>query len=158
MSSIAVIYFSKTGNTEAMAEAVRAGVEEYEGDVEVELASVAEFNPADLTKYEGIIFGSPTYYGIVAAPMKEFLDESIRVHGDLSGKVGAAFASCGIEGGGSETTCLTLIKAMMVHGMTVKGFHDIGHYGPVSVGEPDADKKEECRQVGREIASIVAGD
>ncbi len=155
MSKVLVLYYSRTGNTKAMAEEVSAGAREKLPEDEVTLASVEKFNPKDLADYEAIILGSPTYYGIAAAEMKEFLDESITIHGDLAGKIGAAFSSCGIEGGGSETTCLSLIKAMLVHGMCVRGFHDIGHYGPVSTGEPGERARSECHSMGQTVAEMV---
>ncbi len=155
MSSVVVLYYSRTGNTEKMAEAVSEGAREADVECEVELASVEDFEPERLKDFEGIIVGSPTYYGILAAEVKEFLDESIKIHGDLAGKIGAAFASCGTEGGGSETACLSIIKGLLVHGICVRGFHDIGHYGPVSTGEPDERALSECRQIGRTVARMV---
>lgn len=151
-----MLYYSKTGNTEKMAEAVEKGARNSDYEVETKLASVENFDPKNLSDYEGIIIGSPTYYGIMANPVKDFFDESIKIHGDLSGKVGAAFASCGTPGGGSESTCMSIIKAMLVHGMTVRGFYDFAHYGPVSTGDPNERVLSECKQMGKIIAEMVS--
>ena len=109
MAKLLVVYYSKTGNTKDMAQAVGEGAKNAGADVDV--MGVGEIDdPTKLVDYDGIIVGSPTYYGILAAPMKEFLDESIKVHGKLEGKVGGAFSSCGIEGGGSESTVLSILQ------------------------------------------------
>lgn len=156
MNKLAVLYYSKTGNTEKMARAVEEGARNSDYEVETELAEIENFDPKKLLEYEGIIIGSPTYYGIMANPVKDFLDESIKIHGDLSGKLGAAFASCGTPGGGSETTCLSIIKAMLVHGMSVRGFHDFAHYGPVSTGSPNERVISECQKMGEIMAKMVS--
>ena len=49
----------------------------------------------DLLKADGIILGSPTYYGTMAAEMKAFIDRSVKYHGKLEGKIGGAFSSGG---------------------------------------------------------------
>ncbi|NIP28930.1 MAG: flavodoxin family protein, partial [Phycisphaerae bacterium] len=47
----------------------------------------------DLLSYDAIVLGSPTYYGNMAAPIKELIDEAVTFHGKLDGKIGAAFSS-----------------------------------------------------------------
>ncbi len=153
MAKVAVLYYSKTGNTEKMAQAVKQGVEN--SDSQAHLARIEDFNPEDLPEYEGIIIGSPTYYGLLAGPVKDFLDRSIKVHGQLKNKIGAAFSSCATTGGGVESTILSILETMMVHGMLVKGFSDRGHYVPISVEEPDKRALKECRQLGEDIGNLV---
>ncbi len=153
MPKVLISYYSRGGNTKAMAEAVAQGVRE-EG-VEFTLKSVPETTPEDMRLYEGIIIGTPTYFGAPAAPVKKLIDDSVKYYGDLEGKVGAAFASCGILGGGAETAVLDIIKAFLIHGMIVQGIVNGGHYGPISVGKPDAKALGECRELGRKVAQLV---
>ncbi len=150
MAKILVAYYSKTGNTQKMAEAVGEGVKKAGGEAEV-LSVENTGDPSSLVNYDGIILGSPTYYGILAAPLKDFLDKSIKVHGQLEEKVGGAFDSCGIEGGGSESTVLSILQGLLVHGMVVPGFSMTGHYGPVATGKPDERALSECRKLGEKV-------
>ena len=104
MASILIIYQSLTGNTRAMAEAVEAGVAS-EG-VDVVRKTIAEAGIDDLPNFDGVIIGSPTYFGATTAEVKRFIDDSIKYYKKLGGKVGAAFTSCGDLGGGGETAIL----------------------------------------------------
>lgn len=153
MERILVAYYSKSGNTRAMAEAVAEGV--AEAGLEADSRPVPDLQAADLLDYAGYIFGSPTYYGLPAAAVKELFDESVAVHGRLAGRVGAAFASAANTGGGNETTVLALLQMMLVHGMVVVGVAQGDHYGPVSVGPPTARTLEQCRAHGRRVAELV---
>ncbi len=153
MSSVLVTYYSRTGNTERMAEHVAEGGEEAGG--QVRLASVDKIDASELTDYDAIIVGSPTYYGSMAAEVKELIDESVQLHGQLSGRVGAAFASSAHVGGGNETTALDLIHAFLIHGMVVPGIYDGDHYGPVSVGEPDSRVRQQCEQLGERVVELA---
>ena len=82
---VLVAYYSRTGNTESMAEIIAQSIKE-EG-VEVDLVKVEKLRPQDLLKYDGIIFGSPVYYGDMASSIKKLLDESVSFHGSLDGKL-----------------------------------------------------------------------
>jgi len=150
---ILIIYSSKTGNTEKMAKYVEEGVKE-EG-VAVEVKKVENARPEDLLKADGIIVGSPTYYGQMSGELKSFFDESVKHHGKLEGKVGAAFASSGVLGGGNETTVLSILTALLIHGMVVQGDHVGGHYGAVSVGKPDKKQAQACKRLGQRTAKLV---
>ncbi len=153
MPKIGIVYYSKTGNTELMAKAVYEGVKSE--NVEVELKKVEEVKPEDLLNWDGIIVGSPTYYGLPAAPIKELFDQSVKYHGDLEGKVGGAFASSANIGGGNETTVLSIIQMMLIHGMIVKGSSNGDHYGPVSIGKPTEKVKSQCKALGARVAKLV---
>jgi NAD(P)H dehydrogenase (quinone) len=153
MPKVLILYQSKTGNTEAMAEAVEAGVRK-EG-VHVIRKRIEDTNVDDLLEPDGIIIGSPTYFGAPTGEVKKFIDESIKHFGKLEGKVGAAFASSGDLGGGSETAVLDILRAFLVHGMIIPGFTSGGHYGPVSVGAPNEDRKKICREFGARVANLV---
>ena len=152
MPKVLIVYYSKTGNTEEMAKAVEKGVRSQ--GVEVVRKRVEEAHVDELPACDGIIIGSPTYFGNVAAEIKKFIDESIKYYKKLKGKAGGAFSSCGILGGGGEITNLAILKALMIHGMVVQGTFEGGHFGPVSVGMPDTAKKIECEELGRRVAQM----
>ncbi|UCD70605.1 MAG: NAD(P)H-dependent oxidoreductase [Syntrophobacterales bacterium] len=137
MSQILIIYYSRTGNTKAMAKAVEDGVRS-EG-LEVRCKEVKDVSVKELLEYEGIVIGSPTYYGTMAGEIKLLLDKSVKYHEKLAGKVGGAFSTSGVLGGGNETTVLDILKALLVHGMIIPGNPMGPHYGPVAIGKPDAD-------------------
>ncbi|GAG39373.1 unnamed protein product, partial [marine sediment metagenome] len=142
MAGILVVYHSETGHTARMAELVAEGAREAGADVT--LKAVDDTSPEDLLEYDGIIAGTPTYYGLMSAPLKKLLDDSVRFHQQLSGKVGGAFTSAGNVGGGNETTILSILQAMLIHGMVVQGTAAGDHYGPVAIGEPDQRAEKQC--------------
>jgi len=153
MPTVLILYYSKSGNTEEMAKAIEEGARS-EG-VKVVRKKVRSATLQDLLTADGIIVGSPTYYGTMAAEMKTFIDKSVKYHGKLEGKVGAAFSSCGGLGGGVETTVLDLTKALLIHGMVVQGDPWGSHYGTVSIGRPNAAAKKECKKLGEKVARLV---
>lgn len=153
MSKVLVAYYTKTGNTQKMAEAVAEGVRS--GGVEVDLKPVTEVTPEDMLRYDGLIFGSPTYYGAMAWEMKKLLDQSVRFHGQLEGKVGAAFSSAANIGGGNETTILNILNTFLIHGMIVQGSAHGDHYGPVAISAPDNRSRPQCVELGRRVAKLV---
>jgi NAD(P)H dehydrogenase (quinone) len=136
MPKMLVCYYSRTGNTRKMAERM-AEVLRGEG-LEVDLRKVQDASASELPGYDGIVLGSPTYYGTMAWEMKRLLDDSVKFHGKLRGKVGGAFTSSANVGGGNETTVLDILQAFLIHGMVVRGDHRGDHYGPVALGKPDA--------------------
>lgn len=154
MAQMLVVYYSRSGNTEAMAHCVAEAADEIEG-VEVALRSVDLVTPDDLLRYDAIAIGSPVYYGTMAAEIKRLLDESVVNHGKLDGKVGAAFASSGGLAGGNETTVVDILRCLLIHGMIIKGDAAGDHYGPVSVGVPDERSEAECRKLGRNTARLA---
>ncbi|MCX7599424.1 MAG: NAD(P)H-dependent oxidoreductase [Armatimonadetes bacterium] len=154
MAKMLIAYYSRTGHTKRMAEVIGEAAKEEKG-VEVDVKPVDQVQPEHLLQYDCIILGSPVYYGTMAAPVKQLLDESVRFHGQLDGKLGGAFASSGGPGGGNETTVLDLLKALMIHGMIVKGMPTGDHYGPIAVGMPDERSCGECRNYGRMMARLA---
>jgi NAD(P)H dehydrogenase (quinone) len=121
----------------------------------VDLRRVQDTPAADLVDYDGIIAGSPTYYGLMSAELKRLFDDSVKHHRRLSGKVGGAFTSSGNIGGGNETTLMSILQAMLIHGMVVQGTPDGDHYGPVAIGPPDERAAGQCRALGRRVAELA---
>lgn len=153
MPKILIIYYSRTGNTKRMAQEVAKGAKREK--MPVELKGVEDVKVDDLLNYDGIIIGSPTYYGTMASPIKKLLDDSVKFHGELEGKVGAAFASSANVGGGNETTILNIINAMLIHGMIIQGDHQGDHYGSVAIGAPDGRALKQCLRLGERTARLV---
>jgi len=153
MAKAIVVYYSSSGNTAKMAQAIAQGIEKQ--GLEVALKKVEEVKAADLLKYDAIVMGSPTYYGTMAAQLKGLLDESVVFHGKLDGKVGAAFSSSANIGGGNETTILDIINAMLIHGMIVQGDPTGDHYGPVAIEKPDSRALKCCARLGERLGVLT---
>jgi len=156
MSKALVVYHSETGHTKKMAIAIGEGIKNAGLDVEVK--SVDNTSLDDLITADAIILGSPTYFSTVSTKMKAFIDRSTQIWpnkpGELKDKIGAAFTSYAGVGGGSETTLLCLIQAMLWHGMVIVG-HQSGFSGAVSIEAPDEECIAGCREFGKRIASFV---
>jgi NAD(P)H dehydrogenase (quinone) len=150
---ILIVYDSRTGNTEKMAFAVREGVEST--GLEVDLKKIDKASIDDLPHVEGLIIGSPVYYGLPTAEIKKFLDESIKYHGKLDGKVGGAFSSSGGTHSGAETTIIALNEALMIHGFVLQGTSGRNHYGAASVGAPDDSDLDTCIKMGERLGNLV---
>jgi NAD(P)H dehydrogenase (quinone) len=155
MTKVLVVYHSRGGNVARMAAAVAEGVKE--GGADVVMKKVEEATLEDLTGADGIVFGAPTYFGTLSAEMKAFIDGSVRVRGRLEDKIGAAFTSSGSPTGGNETTLLSMIQGMLIHGMVIVGdpLETGGHYGAVAVGAPDASALIACRKLGERVAKLA---
>jgi NAD(P)H dehydrogenase (quinone) len=153
MVKVLVTYFSSGGNTQRMAELVAEGAR-IEG-VEVQLKDIADTTCEDLLEADGIIVGSPTYYGLPAAEVKRLFDDSVKYHGRLAGKVGGAFTSAGNIGGGNETTLMAIVQMMLIHGMVVQGTASGDHYGPVAIGAPDERVRPQCEALGKRVAELT---
>ncbi len=153
MAKVMVMYYSRTGKTKQMAELVARGIET--AGVEVLLKDACEVKPEDFFDYDGIVIGSPTYYGTMSWEIKKILDDSVKYHGRLDGKAGAAFSSSANVGGGNETTVLDILHAMLIHGMIIQGDPLGDHYGAVSINAPDARSAKQCERMGQRFAALV---
>ncbi|MHC4694083.1 MAG: flavodoxin family protein [Planctomycetota bacterium] len=153
MANGIVVYYSRTGNTKEMAEIIAKAMNDE--DLLTDCKPVSDVKADDLLGYDAIVIGSPTYYGIMAAPIKELIDETVTFHGKLDGKIGAAFSSAANIGGGNETTIMSIIEAMLIAGMVVRGDPKGDHYGPVSIGKPDDRVRQQCERRGRRIAELT---
>ncbi|MEM2728698.1 MAG: NAD(P)H-dependent oxidoreductase, partial [Candidatus Bathyarchaeia archaeon] len=143
------------GNTEKAAFLVAEGVRKVSG-VNCVVKRVDDVTLDDLLNANGIMVGSPTYYGGMSAKIKDLFDRSVKVHGKLEGKVGAAFTTSGGTATGAETTLLSMIEAMLIHGMIVKGDPEDKHYGLAIVGAPESEEdKNLCREFGYKFANLV---
>ena len=155
MVNVLVIYYSRTGNTKAMAEMIAdAAVKE---GAQVRLEEVANASNDDLVWADGIVIGSPVHFGLPASAIKKFIDDSISVRRQLENKVGAAFVSSGHRAGGRETTIMALLQAFIVHGMVVCGdpISSGGHFGAVANGKPDDQTSQECKGLAKKVVMLA---
>jgi NAD(P)H dehydrogenase (quinone) len=91
----------------------------------------------------------------MSAKLKALIDESVKVHEQLTGKVGGAFTSSGGTASGAETTLLSIVQAMLIHGMIVQGRADDKHYGVAVTGAPKKRDLAECEKLGQRVATLV---
>jgi len=154
MPKILVVYDSRSGNTEKMASAIADGAREVKGVTAI-AKKASQTSLEDLIGADGIIMGSPTYYGVMSGKLKTLIDKSVKIHGKLAGKVGAAFTSSGGVASGAETTLLSIVQAMLVHGMIVQGRSEDKHYGAAAVGIPKEKDLASCRDLGKRVARLV---
>ncbi len=155
MVKVLVVYHSVTGNTEKMAEAVAKGASD--AGAQITLKKATETNLQDLTDADGIIIGTPTYYGLMSAEVKQLFDRSSKVRGRLENKVGAAFTSSGSTEGGNQTALISILQGMLIHSMIVVGdpMKSGGHYGIISIGKPSEAVQSSCRMLGARVAELA---
>ncbi len=141
MSDVLVLYYSVDGATEALAREVCLGVDSVAGmaarlrtvpkvsaNTEQSEDGVPDSGPpyataADLRECAGLVMGSPTRFGNMAAPLKYFLDGtgSEWLSGSASGKPAGVFTSSSSLHGGQESTLLTMAIPLLHHGMLICG-------------------------------------
>ncbi|HVO47988.1 MAG TPA: NAD(P)H:quinone oxidoreductase [Steroidobacteraceae bacterium] len=141
MTEILVLYYSRKGSTAELARQVCRGIESVP-EASAKLRTVAPVSaendgPAkpvpvsgppyatleDLRAADGLILGSPTRFGNMAAPLKYFLDctSSLWLSGALAGKPAGVFTSTQTMHGGQETTLLSMMLPLIHHGMYLVG-------------------------------------
>jgi flavorubredoxin len=95
MPRVLIVYTTRTGDTQRIADRVAEGIR-FEG-VEAEVADLSTIKKeSDLNGYDGYVFGAPTYHGDMLQPMKTFL--FLAEKAELEGKVGGAFGAFGWSG------------------------------------------------------------
>ena len=113
---------------------------------------------------DGIILGSPVYFGGVSAQLKMLMDRSrpLRMGFQLRNKVGGAIAVGASRNGGQETTIQQIHNFFLIHSMIVVGDNDpTAHYGGTGVGKSPGDCKDDnigletARNLGKNVAEVV---
>ena len=118
---VLVAYYSRTGNTEQMAQAVVEGTRRVVGVVTA-LKKVDDVSKPDLEAADAIILGAPAYYANIPGKMKVVIDDwSWKMKVDFTDKVGGAFATGGGQMGGKEFTAVSLLLFMVNLRMVVAG-------------------------------------
>lgn len=153
---VLVMYYSRSGNTKKLASEIAKGVDEVDG-VQSLLKPVTEVTKDDFINSEGIIAGSPVYFGVMAAELKEIFDRFVGIRNKMGDKIGAAFATSADLSGGKETTMFSIIQAMMIYGMIIVGdpLDATGHYGVSCTGTPDEKTIDYARKLGTRVAELA---
>lgn len=146
MKQILVLYYSRTGNTERMAKAVAEGAR-INDDVNVELSY--HVDPEDLSLFDAIIVGTPTYHHEMAVDFKNLFEEAAAKGISLKGKVGAAFGSYGWTG---EAPKLVLEILKYKFEMQVTEPPLLARY------IPDQKTLNECRELGKRISESLMSE
>ncbi len=156
MVKVLVVYDSKTGNVERMAQAVAEGVNSAGGEPTVIRAEDASID--SLPDYDAYAFGSPTHCGTLSAKMNDFFNNKLHKHwGKLDYKVAVAFTSSGGLGGGNEITLMSMISVILNFGMITFGVPDYVskdvtlHYGAVAIQKPSEPELDACRLLGEKL-------
>jgi NAD(P)H dehydrogenase (quinone) len=194
MAEILVLYYSRHGATAELARQVVRGVESTPGAsarlrtvpaVSTVTAATEPPVPAegppyathdDLRDCDGLVLGSPTRFGNMAAPLKHFLDgtSALWLNGGLDRKPAGVFTSTGSMHGGQESTLLSMMLPLMHHGMYIVGLpftaeslnrtrtggtpygasHLATAQGPQGARLSD-DERELARLLGRRVAELA---
>ena len=146
MKQLLVVYHSQGGNTRKLAEAVAEGAGEI-GGLAVRVRTARETTSEDLLACDGLVLGSPEYFGYMAGGIKDLFDrtyESLRGHPKIFRKPYAAFISAGNDGSGA----LQSIERICT------GFQFKKVQAPVMARGPiDKALLEACREMGRTMAA-----
>ncbi len=191
MREILVLYYSRNGSVAQLARQVARGVEE--AGLGARLRTVPMVAPVtqtaapavpddgapyvdkrDLDECAGLVLGSPTRFGNMAAPVKHFIDTlgAEWASGTLVGKPAAVFASSATMHGGQESTLLTMMVPLLHHGMLIVGLPFTETrlsstrtggtpYGATHVSGADAspdlseDEKHLARALGKRVAETA---
>lgn len=191
---ILVLYYSRHGATEAMAQQIARGVEAVSGigarlrtvpavsaNTEQSEDEIPEDGPLyceaeDLRDCAGLVMGSPTRFGNMAAPLKYFLDQtsSLWLSGAMIDKPAAVFTSTSSLHGGQESTLLSMMLPLLHHGMIIAGlpYSEAGLMRSESGGTPygashwagpdnertlDDNEAALCRALGSRVARLASG-
>jgi len=139
---VLVLYYTRTGRTEALANAVADGARQVQ-DVQVVIKRVDYANVQDVISCDAVAFGSPNYFGYMAGVMKDFFDKAWSARSSVIGKPAAAFTS----GGGASISALLSLENMINSFKLEKRTE-----GVVSSGKPSDQDLEKCRNLGRTLA------
>ncbi|MGB2868329.1 MAG: NAD(P)H-dependent oxidoreductase [Bacteroidota bacterium] len=158
---ILIVYYSQTGHTKAMAEAVARGAKTSS----VTVKTVAEATTADILSVDAIIVGTPVYNANVAPQVQEFINGWPFEGALLKDKIGAAFVTGGGISAGEELAQLNILHSMLVFGMIVVGGPEwTSAFGASAItGEPPFDTKSvdekflrKGEALGKRVAEVAA--
>ena len=143
MGKAAIIYWSGTGNTEAMAQAVLSGAKEVNPGTQ--LFNVSEISASDAAGYDTLMLGCPAM-GAEVLEESEFEPFFTELEGELSGKNVALFGSYGWGDGEWMRSWADRVSAA--------GANLVGQEGLIANDAPDDDAVEACKALGKKAASM----
>ncbi len=142
-----IVYHSQTGNTQAMAEAVRRGADRVE-EVEARLRRAFDSGLDDLLWADGLLLGTPENFGYMSGALKDFLDRTYYpAQGKVDGLPYSIFISAGNDGSGALMNIQRIAK-----GYPLKPVCD----PIIAKGELDSEVLERCEELGETMATGVA--
>lgn len=155
---MAVLYYTRTGHTKAMAEAVAEGMRKVDG-VETGVFALDAVDVKFIEESKCVVLGTPTYLASMAADVKVWLDGSMKI--PLAGKLGGAFATEDYVHGGGVLAIQSVLSHLMVKGMLVYsggGAHGkpVIHLGPVAMSSRMDEAKEAFIIYGERMARQAA--
>ena len=162
MARVLLLFDSRGGLTEQLAEAIAEGVRSVSG-AELLYRRIAEAEVSELPDCEALILGSPNWSGMTGK-LKDWFDYSgdLWETGELAGKPGAAFTAGYSRSGGIEATLLQLIHLLLGHGMIVVGLpwsermrESGSYYGATAHGTVTDADREQARALGRRVAELA---
>lgn len=153
---VLILYYSRTGNTEKLAEKIAEGVKAVNG-AEALMRDTDSVTKEDFIECDAIIAGSPVYFGSMAWELKAVFDKFVGTRNKMGDKIGAAFATSGDPNGGKETTILSILQAMLIYGMVICGdpLDASGHYGAACQGPPEARTSDHAFKLGKRVAELA---
>ena len=145
MVEVLVLYYSRSGRTEALAKAVAEGVDSVDtASAKVKRVDYATID--DFISCDAVAFGSPNYFSYMAGLMKDFFDRALSIREKVTGKPAAAFTS----GGGSSSSALLTLEQMISSYRLQKVAEGI-----VSSGTPSKHNLVSCKKTGEALAKAA---
>ncbi|WP_233998578.1 NAD(P)H:quinone oxidoreductase [Microbulbifer pacificus] len=187
---VLILYYSRSGATAKMAAELARGVEEaglsarlrtvppVSPDTEASLPPVPDSGAPycsadDLRHCAGLLLGSPTRFGNMAAPLRHFLDQTsdMWLDGSLTGKPAAVFTATGSLHGGQESTLISMMLPLLHHGMLIAGIpyseaalmhtttggtpYGASHWASGGASELSGDEITLCRALGARVSTLA---
>ena len=162
MARILLLFDSRGGLTEHLAEAIAEGVRSVDG-ADLSYRRIDEAEQRELLECDALIVGSPNWSGMTGK-LKEWFDYigDLWESGELAGKPGACFTAGWSRSGGIEATLLQLVHLLLSHGMLLVGLpwtdamrRSGSYYGATAHGEVTDDDRAQARALGVRVAELT---